>query len=515
MREHLPKIVILLLVLLVVGGPLVLRGGDDVSLGADAAPGDKLIIYTPHNEQIRYEFAEGFNRNRLSRGQPPVRFDWRSSGGTSDLRKQVLSQYEALAERHGVEAIDARGIGGDIFFGGGEYEHNQLASGVEVGNEAIPVVRPIRLPEGLLDEAFPSPLIGGEKLYHPDLLWVGTTLSSFGIVYNRDVLAMKNLPEPRTWADLTDPRYFGDLALSDPTHSGSIAVTYETIVKRLGWHAGWALLRRCFANARYFSSSSSKVPVDVSAGEAAAGMCIDFYGRFQAGAIANADGSSRVGYIDPAGLTATTADPISILRGAPHPELADAFVAWTLSPQAQRLWQYRLGSEEGPKRFELRRQPIRVDAFSPRQRQHFTDPEIDPFGQARPMPPGTPGYYRYIAPITHAMGIDNHDRLKAAWQAIQRAGPDHPRHAEMLALFDAMPPELTITWPDAELARDWRDILQSTDHPRRDEVVEVLRGFTGALKKRWSDDDQQLRDRLAWARFFADNYDRILRLAQP
>ncbi len=513
MREHLPKIIIVTLVLLVVGVPLLMRGGDEASLGAAAAPGDKLIIYTPHNEQIRHEFAEGFNRDRLARGLSPVRFDWRSSGGTSDLRKQVLSQYEALAARNGVEAIDTRGIGADLFFGGGEYEHNLLARGVKAGELNVPVVRPINLPEGLLEEVFPSPLIGGEKLYHPEMLWVGTTLSSFGIVYNRDVLAMSNLPEPKTWADLTDFGYFSSLALSDPTHSGSIAVTYETIVKRLGWHEGWALLRRCFANARYFSSSASKVPVDVSAGEAAAGMCIDFYGRYQAGAVENADGSTRVGYIDPAGLTATTADPISILRGAPHPDLADAFVAWTLSPAAQRLWQHRLGSDGGPTRFELRRQPIRVDSFTARERRDFTDPEIDPFGQAQPLPPGTPGYYRYIAPITHAVAIDNHDRLKAAWQAIHNAGPQHPRYTEMLALFDAMPPELTITWPDAELADNWHAILQSDHHPRRAEVVKVLDAFTNALRSRWSDDDQQLRDRLAWTAFFANNYDQIVKLA--
>lgn len=514
MREHLPKIVIIVLLLLIVGVPLLMRDTGEVSLAGHDQPLERLIIYTPHNEQIRAEFAQGFNRHRVEQGLPPVRFDWRTSGGTSDLRKQVLSQYEALAARHGAQAIDQRGIGADIFFGGGEYEHNQLIGGVTVGDETEPITRPVNLPDGLLEEAFPAPTIGGERLYHPDLLWIGTTLSSFGIVYNRDLLAMLGLPEPRTWEDLTDPRYFGALALSDPTHSGSIAVTYETIVKRLGWREGWSLLRRCFANARYFSASASKVPVDVSVGEAAAGMCIDFYGRYQAGAVANADGSSRVGYTDPPGLTATTADPISILRGAPSPELADAFVAWTLSREAQRLWQYEAGSDGGPRQFELRRQPIRLDSFDAHDRAHFTDPEIDPFGEASPMPQGTPSYYSFVGPLTHAMAIDNHDRLKAAWRAIIDTDPSHPNYDKMLALFDAMPDELTLQWPDDVLAEHWRQILHTEGHPQREQVVKVLDDFAAGLRARWDDDDQQLRDRLAWARFFGDNYEQITALAR-
>jgi len=515
-REHLPKLIIVGLLAAIVGVPLLMRGGDDAAASPDGAT-RRLIIYTPHNEQIRYEFAAGFNRYRVAKGELPVAFDWRSSGGTSDLRKQVLSQYEAAAQRGGVGAIDSRGIGADLFFGGGEFEHNQLLAGIEVDGQKVAVSRPIVLPDGLLEEAFPTPLIGGEKLYHPELYWIGTTLSSFGIVYNRDVLAMGGLAEPTTWADLAAPGLMGEVALADPGHSGSIAVTYETIVKRMGWHEGWGLLRRVFANARYFTSSSSKVPVDVSAGEAAAGMCIDFYGRFQSGAIADRDGNSRVGYIDPVGLTATTADPISILRGAPEPELADEFVAWTLSPEAQRLWQYHTrqitGIDEGPVRYELRRQPIRRDAFTPEQRAFFTDPLIDPFGQAVPMPPGVPSYYSFVEVMAQAMAIDVHDELCAAWAAIQAAGPQHPRRAQMLALFDAMPPELTIRWPDDELARDWRPILEDADHPRHGEVAAVLDGFKASVRARWVTKDDKLADRLAWGAFFADNYRQIVALA--
>src|SRR5690606_24705363 len=122
-------------------------------------------------------------------------------------------------------------------------------------------------------------------------------------------------------------------------HSGSIAAAYNAIVMRLGWEEGWQTLRRIYANARYFTASATKVPVDVGSGEAAAGMCIDFYGRFQAGAVSAAGGGSRVGYVDPPFMTAINADPISIMRGTANRELANEFVVWLLSVQGQRLWQ--------------------------------------------------------------------------------------------------------------------------------------------------------------------------------
>ena len=39
------------------------------------------------------------------------------------------------------------------------------------------------------------------------------------------------------------------------------------------------------ANARYFTDSSQKPPIDVAQGDCAAGICIDFYGRAQAEAV--------------------------------------------------------------------------------------------------------------------------------------------------------------------------------------------------------------------------------------
>jgi len=511
MNEWVPRGIIIGLLVLVVGVPFLLqpRTAADVAGGTDG----RLIIYSPHNEQIRYEFSRGFNRWRIDQGKQPIEFDWRASGGTSDLRKQVLAAFEGKA----ADGQEDQGIGADLFFGGGEYEHYQLKKGIEVqrgGEEvAISTTVPMDLPAGLILEVFPDPLIGDAALYDRDLHWVGVAMSAFGIVYNNDALDTLGLPQPTTWSDLTDPRYRSWIALSDPAHSGSIAVTYEAIVRRMGWTRGWRTLREAFANARYFTSSSSKVPVDVSNGEAAAGMCIDFYGRFQAGAI----GGDRVGYIDPAYMTAINADPISILRGAERPDLALEFVQWTLSEDAQRLWQRRLDAPDGPEQFELRRLPIRRDMYTPQEMSYWVD-DVNPFAIASPFPEGVPNYYSSIGLLAHAIAIDVHDDLIAAWEAIHALPEGDPRRDEALALFHAMPPELTMTWPDAELEQRWEQVLDDPNHPRRPEVVAAINEFYDAAEAAaggWRGNDNKTIDaRLRWTLFFRDNYRRVVDLCE-
>ena len=503
MNANASRTVVVVLLVAVVALPFFLRS---VGLGerpADAAvsggdgrapSSDRLVIVTPHNEQIRYEMAVGFNRWRREAALGPVAFDWRVSGGTTDLRKSILAQFTALA-RSGRSLDD--GIGLDLFFGGGDHDHGKVAAGITVDGETQRVADVANLPAGLLDAAFPQPDIGGEPLLQADRLWIGTALSSFGIVYNRDVLGMLELEAPTTWNDLTDPAYAGWVAAADPGHSGSIAASFNTVLRREGWTEGWRALRRVFANARYFASKASRVPVDVSGGEAAAGLCIDFYGRTQAGAVASdrdRGGVSRLGYADPVedgrSMTATTADPITLLRGAPHRAAAEQFIAWLLSPRGQRLWQAKPGTPDGPVRDALRRQPIRRDMYTPTRRAGWSDPQIDPFRTAVPLPAGTPNYFALVAPVTHAMGIDVHDELVAAWAVLRAMPTTHPHYQEAWDLFDALPADLTPP-PGAELAD--------------------LRAMTAKLGERTS--DQRLLDERRWTDFFSKNYRFIIELA--
>jgi len=86
-------IVIGALLLVVLGVPFVLSAG---KTGASHESGVRtLIVVTPHVPQIRDEFARGFAAWHEREYGERVSIDFRTPGGTSEIRKQL----EAILRR--------------------------------------------------------------------------------------------------------------------------------------------------------------------------------------------------------------------------------------------------------------------------------------------------------------------------------------------------------------------------------------------------------------------------------
>jgi len=517
--------------------PFVMR--QEESEGAESGDARSLIIVTPHNEQIRQEFGAAFDRWHRKRFGEPVRVVWSVPGGTSEIRRVLQSQARAALR-------DDRPIGGnaDLLFGGGSFEFAELARPieVEVDGEARSgrVLAPMEFDQAFLREVYGDEnRIGDDLLHDPELRWFGAALSGFGIVYNRDLLSRLGVPAPRRWADLTDPRLVGAVALVSPAFSGSITTAFEAILLRRGWDEGWRTLRRVAANARSFSASSAKVPLDVASGEAAVGICIDFYGRFESQAIQNAGGGDRVGYIDPAGETRLDADPIAMLTGAPSPDLARRFVEFVLSVEGQSLWQFsprgaQAGRDEelrrdshlsdslGPTRYELRRLPIRRAMYAaPELFERFVD-QVDPWTIATGVESPDRNLRPFIVPVFSAMAIEEHRLLRQAWLAIT-SHPAYPHELggmaraedvvdpilrSMLEHFDALP----------EVAAPAEARISLAPGPDLPDRLATLRN--GWLREQWKGEGlwppeaspaDELRRRLR--RAFEAQYREVLRLA--
>lgn len=503
----------LVLVALLVAGPALL-GGPRRSGGA---AGRTLVIVTPHNEQIRYEFSLAFAEWHRARHGEPARIVWTVPGGTGDILRLLAAQYTAALE-------SAHPVGGaaDLVMGGGTWAHGELKRPIEATCDGRPVSTTISVPAGFdpawLQEVYGPNDIAGVPLYDPEQHWLGLALSSFGLVYNLDCLADLGLAEPDSWDDLAHPALRRWVALADPTQSGSIAAVYETILRQRGWDEGWRILRRMAANARSFSGGAPRAPIDVSLGQAAAAICIDFFGRYQAGSVAPggaAGATGRVRYVDPAGETLVDPDPISMLRGAPDPELARRFIEFCLSVEGQALWQFRPRRAEdgragpaapGPRRYELRRLPVRRVMY----REHmdrFVDRE-DPYATARPPRHTDPGYRELVGPLFSALAIDTHDDLRRAWDAIV-THPAYPGGGRLVAAGDVADPELRRMLADfdampAAPGPDGRE-LSLDDGRNVPAAAEALR-----RPDLWPPEAEPAGEaRARFARFGADRYRRI------
>ena len=85
---------ILLLLALIIALPFLLRRENARSYSPDDPV---LVIVTPHNEAIRFEFARAFSDwHKRNYGQP-VKVEWRNVGGTTEIVRYLTSEYSAAA----------------------------------------------------------------------------------------------------------------------------------------------------------------------------------------------------------------------------------------------------------------------------------------------------------------------------------------------------------------------------------------------------------------------------------
>lgn len=480
-RTNIPTLLLLLALGGVLLAPFLLQPKREATPAAARA----LVILSPHNEAVRYEFDRAFRRWHHAHFGVAVAIDWRNIGGTSEIVRYLDSEF-AAAERVGRD-----GIGIDLFFGGGAYDHAQQAR----KRHTTPCGLRQRHPEWLTDAIIPA-TFSGEVFYDPEDRWYGCCLSSFGICWNQDVLTGHGIRRaPQGWHDLTDFSYYRLLALADPTKSGSINKAFEMLIQEqmraeltargipsgqaapataatpedlaAGWRRAFGVIRRIGANARYFTDSASKVPLDVAQGAAAAGMCIDFYGRFESEMIVRNERSNRMIYITPIGGSSVSVDPISLVRGAPHRELAERFIDFCLSPEGQKLWNTRVGEPgdpaiaDGPERYALRRLPIRKDMYAPQFLQTMSDPTALPYTQGGGFTyqaAWTGPLFALIRTLIRAQCIDTHAELTGAWEAINRNGGP-AACPEAFAAFMALPPNAEYPQALASTARQLDDKL--------------------------------------------------------
>lgn len=403
---------------------------------------DKLVIITPHNESIRQEFGEAFAAHWKKTTGRTIYVDWRKPGGTSEIRMVLDAGFDAAKD------TGREGMGIDLFFGGGEPDFAGQAKKGRFQKLTVFEKHPEWFGQnGAIPETFT-----GERYYPEDRTWIATCVSQFGICFNPDFLKRLGIPEPTQWSDLADPRYAGSLALADPTKSGSVARAFELLVQNQiqlelaapgadpvaatekGWEKGLQLIQKLAANSRYFTDSAPKIPQDVGQGNSAAGMCIDFYGRSFGADLKTKDGKDRVKWIVPHAGTTLSGDPIAVLKGAPHPETAQAFVEFCLTPEAQTIWFGKPGTPGGPIARALHRTPVRKDVYTPEILVNTTMPDVHPFadeGNFTYRSDLTGKSFNTLRNLVKVMCIDSHEEMKSAWKALREAGMP----ADALAVF--------------------------------------------------------------------------------
>ena len=174
---------------------------------------------------------------------------------------------------------------------------------------------------------------------------VGIYSGPLGFAYNTELLAKKKLPVPKSWADLLNPVYKGEIQVANPASSGTAYTMIATLVQLMGEDKAFEYLKGLHKNVGQYARSGTGPIKAAARGETA--ISISF--------IHDAPGEKLQGFpletMTPSEGTGAEIGSMSIVKGARNLDAAKKFYEWALTPAAQHLGaethQYQLPSNVG------------------------------------------------------------------------------------------------------------------------------------------------------------------------
>jgi hypothetical protein len=150
-----------------------------------------------------------------------------------------------------------------------------------------------------------------------------------GFGFNTELVARRNLPAPRCWADLLNPRLRGEVQMANPNSSGTAYIVIATLVQMMGEEPAFDYLKRLHGSINAYPRSGTGPITAVARGETAVSI------SFVHNAAEERAAGFPVGHAVPCEGTGYEIGSMSIIRGARNLANAQRFYHWALSAEAQ------------------------------------------------------------------------------------------------------------------------------------------------------------------------------------
>jgi len=231
---------------------------------------------------------------------------------------KIIDEFKAKNPGLNVDVINA-GVGelltriraekgnprGDIFFG----------ASVEAYMSALDLFAPYKTKD---NDNFKADVIG------PDNKFYGFSMPLQAFIVNTKLMPAGT--EPKSWADLGEPRYKGKIVMANPSLSGS---AYAQLAQMLQIH-GWDLVKKVIDNTT-FVTSSKLVYQNVGKGEVEIGITGDY------NVIKMRDEGFPVTAIYPSEGTGLRFDANGLIAGGPNPAAAKVFLDFANTAEAHEI----------------------------------------------------------------------------------------------------------------------------------------------------------------------------------
>ena len=239
-------------------------------------------------------------------------------GFKKDTGIDVAMTRKSSGETFAQMKAEANNPKGDVWYGGTGDPHLTAAS--------------VGLTEKYKSKHFNDLLTAAQnQAKFSDYRSVGIYVGALGYGYKTNLLKEKGLPVPKSWADLTNPVYKGEVQMANPNSSGTAYTTLATIIQILGDDKGWDFMKALHKNINQYTKSGS-APIKAAAkGETTIGIV------FQHDATKQKKSGLPIAVVSPTEGTGFEVGSMSIIKGARNMKEAKIFADWALSPAAQTL----------------------------------------------------------------------------------------------------------------------------------------------------------------------------------
>lgn len=182
--------------------------------------------------------------------------------------------------------------------------------------------------------------------------WTPYTAVVYVLAVNTDLQPLDTAP--KTWAELADPKWAGQIASARADGSGSAMQQLQTVLTVFG-DEGWSKYAEIAKNF-VFADSSGAVPRFVADGEASMGLTLED------NALEYVQGGAPIAIVHLTDGTAATPDGVALVKDSPNPEGGKAFIDWAMSKATQE----KLAQDIG-------RRSVRLDVAGPAGTPNLAD----------------------------------------------------------------------------------------------------------------------------------------------
>ena len=172
----------------------------------------------------------------------------------------------------------------------------------------------------------------GEAFRDPDGRWFAPTGYMGAFCVNTARLEEKGLPMPKSWKDLENPAFKGEVLMPDPNSSGTGYLHVISVLQSLGDEAGWAQLAAVDPNMAQYTSSGSKPCKSARTGEYTVGISLAFT------ALKSIEEGYPLAMVFPEGGAGYELEASGLMASSDNKEDAKHFLDWTMSKEATSLY---------------------------------------------------------------------------------------------------------------------------------------------------------------------------------